>query len=312
MNINLISADSFRLIDKEVKKIVKDNPIITINFAKSSIREIVEEASYFGFGVEEKYIVVTNTTCFGADKISDEEVKMLLNYFDQPNPNTFLIFTTLDGVDARKKIVKSLKDKYNCVIIPPWDKKKTREEAIKYLESFNYKIDYNTITYLIENSFNSIDVLFNELDKIMLFYNVPTQIRLEDVAKIVGKEADSNNFHFVDAVISKDLERSLNIMNSLKIYKTEAVVLINLLAREYRLMYYVKRKRAEGKNIGVICKEMALQEWQVSKLYNNSNNFTEDELLSNIYQLGEIDVKLKSGVYDKDCALYPFLLEACI
>ena len=40
----------------------------------------------------------------------------------------------------------------------------------------------------------------------MLYYNFPCRIKYADVEKIVGVELDSNNFHFVSAVIDKKLE----------------------------------------------------------------------------------------------------------
>lgn len=311
MNIHLICSDSFRLIDKEIKKIVSDEPVISFNMAQSSIKDILEEANYFGFDVSKKYIVVRNASIFGTDKSDEEDVKRLMEYMSHPNPNSTIIFTT-NTIDSRKKHVKYIKEHYHLLVIPSWDKKRTRDEIVKYLDAFGYKIDYETMTYLIDNSYNNIDILFNELDKIMLYYHKACPIALKDVEKIVGGVLDGNTFHFIDAVVNKDLEKSLTIMNSLKIYKVESIQLINLLAREYRLMYFVKRKMWQGKNSSVIGRELNLQDWQVSKLYTNSNKYSEKELLHNLYMLGKIDLKIKNGTYDKDIALYPFLLEACI
>ena len=72
-----------------------------------------------------------------------------------------------------------------------------------------------------------------------MYYNFPCTIKLQDIIKIIGEELDSNNFHFVNAVIEKNLKKSIKIYNSLRIYKVEPTSLIVLLAREYRLMYYV-------------------------------------------------------------------------
>lgn len=312
MNVTLISANSYRIINDEIKKIIKDNHFLTINMNQSNINDILDEASYFSFMDEKKYIVVNNADFFGTSKITDEDSKKIQSYLENPNPNTILIFTTLNGIDLRKKIVKTIKEKGNLIVINPWDKKKIREEADKYLNKYNYNADYNTISYIIENTYNNIDILYNELDKIMLFYNNPCTLNLNDIVAIVGKEVDNNNFHFVSAVIEKDLEKSISLMKSLKIYKVESIVLINLLAREYRLMYYVKRLKDKKLSIGEMCKELNLQEWQVTKLYNNSLKYSESEILKNLYSLGEIDLNIKNGTYDKDCALYSFLLDACI
>lgn len=311
MNIVLISANSYHIINEEVKKIVKENDYLIMNMNRSNISELLEEASYFSFDNTLKYIVVNNADFFGTGKIDEKENQKLQNFINNPNPNTIVIFTTLNGIDLRKKIVKEIKEKYTLINILPWDKKKMREEAEKYLKKYNYNIDYKTAYYIIENIYNNVDILFNELDKIMLYYNHPCTIKMEDVEKVVGKEIDSNNFHFVTAVIEKNLENSIEILNNLKIYKVEAISLIILLAREYRLMYYVKKMRNNKESMEMICKELNIQEWQATKLYNNGLKYNEEELLKCIYMLGDIDLKIKKGIYDKDTALYSFLLEAC-
>ena len=56
--------------------------------------------------------------------------------------------------------------------------------------------------------------MFNELDKIMLYYNFPCRIKYQDVVAIVGTELDNNNFHFVSAVVEKKLDEALNFVVS--------------------------------------------------------------------------------------------------
>lgn len=312
MNIHLIVANSYRIIDREIKKIVKESNFFRINFNKSTISDILDEASYFSFDSTSKIIVVSNADFFGTGKLDEKDSERLVKYLENPNPNTIIIFTTMEGIDSRKKITKIIKERYHLINIPAWDKKALRNEALNYLQEKDFNIDYNTLTYILDNTYNNVDILYNELDKLMMYYNSPCNITLKDVENIIGREVDSNNFHFVSAVIEKDLENSIRIMNNLKIYKVESVTLINLLAREYRLMYYVKKMREDKNNMDDICKNLAMQEWQVNKLYNNSLNYTDNELLKNLSELAKIDLKIKSGILDKDIALYPFLLEACI
>ena len=59
--INLISCTSYRILEEEIKKIVKDNPYTTIDNNIVSLEEIIEEASYQSLFDEEKYIVIKKT-----------------------------------------------------------------------------------------------------------------------------------------------------------------------------------------------------------------------------------------------------------
>ena len=311
MNIYLINAFSYRILDEEVKKIVKDNEYLTMNLNKLSLKEVLQEASYYSFSNDLKYIVVTNSSIFGSSKTEDKSIDDLINYMNNPNKNTILIFTTTTGIDLRKKIVKLIKDKYKLINILPLDRRSLIDKIKKDVETNGYSIEYEVINYLINNSYDSYDVIYNELDKIYLYYNKPCRIQLKDVENIVGSALDNNNFHFVSAVIDKDLAKSLKLFKDLKVYKVESVVLINLLAREYRLMYYLKKYQKDGLSKQSICNNLNLQEWQLNKLYNNSLKYSEDELKDNLKTLADADLGIKSGKLDKDVALVSFLINAC-
>lgn len=312
MNIYLISNESFRLINEEIKKIVKGNNYETFNLNKCSIKEVIEEASYFSLDSNVKYLVVSNANIFRSDKIGDVTTDLVLKYMTNPNPNTVLIFTTQKTIDTRKKIVKELKNKYKVINTPKMDRKSLSSFLIDYIRQNDFDIDYQTINYVINNSYNDLDIMLNELDKVMLYYNFPCRIKYDDVIKIVGEELDSNNFHFVNAVIEKNLANALKILNSLKVYKVDATVLATLLAREYRLMFYIKKLYQEKVNISEICSNLSLADWQVNKLYNNGLHYSEKELLRNLVDLCNIDMNIKKGIWDKDIALYGFLLDACV
>ena len=311
MNIYLISNESYRLINKEIKKIVKNNNFETFNMNKSSIKEILEEAAYFSLDNNKKFLVVSNSDIFGSDKIDDSITDALINYFNNSNPNTVIIFTTQKPIDSRKKIVKELKSKYKIINTPKMDKKTINSLLTNYVKENDFDIDYQSVNYIVNNCYNNLDIMFNELDKIMLYYNFPCRIKYQDVVAIVGTELDNNNFHFVSAVVEKKLDEALKLLNSLKIYKVDSNVLATLLAREYRLMYYVKKMYQNKISLSEICSNLSLADWQVNKLYNNGIHYSESELLKNLVDLCNIDMNIKKGIWDKDIALYGFLLDAC-
>lgn len=311
MNIYLISNESYRLLNEEIKKIVKNNNYETFNLNKSSITEVLEEASYLSLDNNLKYLVVSNADFFGSDKVDDKLVEQLLKYFNNPNPNTVLIFTTQKPIDSRKKIVKLIKDKYQVISDAKKDKMALSNFLTNYVKRNEFSIDYQTINYIINNSYNNLDIMLNELDKIMLYYNFPCTIKYNDVVSIVGNSLDNNNFHFVAAVVSKKLPDALRLFNSLKVYKVDSTVLVALLAREYRLTFYVKKLYQDKWSLKDICNTLHMADWQVDKLYNNALHYSESELLRNLVLLCDIDMNIKKGLWDKDTALYGFLLDAC-
>ena len=190
------------------------------------------------------------------------------------------------------------------------DKRGINTTLTSYLKKYDYSIDYNTINYVMNNSYNNLDIMFNELDKIMLYYSFPCHIKFNDVVNIIGEEKTNNNFAFVNAVVEKRLGDALKILKNLKVYKVEPVTLVALLAREYRLMYYVKNMYNKI-NMNEIMSDLKLADWQVNKLYNNSMKYSNKELLKALVLLCNIDLNIKKGYWDKDTSLYGFLMEVC-
>ena len=313
MNIYVISANSYHLVDLEIKKIIKDQVPLVFNLNSCSIDDLLEEASYFDLTGELKYLIASNADFLSSSKLSDKDENKLLSYLKNPNLNTIIIFTTYAPIDNRRKIVKFIKDQYKVINIPSWDKLKMKEEARNYLINKGYKIDNDSINYIVNNVYNNIDILYNELDKIILYYtNKNKIIYYKDIESIIGKEIDSNNYHFINAVIEKNLEEALRIWKNLKVYKVDSLTLINLLAREYRLMYNIKVLEKKNISLNELAHNLSLQDWQIKKLYNNSLKYRREELLKNLYLLANMDLKIKKGDNDKDIILYPFLLEVCV
>lgn len=307
----LINANSYHIINEEVKKIVKDNNYFTFNMNLSSISDLLEEASYYSLDSMDKIIVASNADFFGSKKINEKEMEQLSNYLSSPIKNTIIIFTTLNGIDLRKKITKEIKNTNGLISYDKLDKRSISSYLNNYLKKNNYACDYNTLNYIIDNSYDNLDIMYNELDKIMLYYSKPCTFNFHDIKKIVGKELDNNNFHFVSAVVEKKLPEALKLLKDLKVYKVELLSLIILLAREYRLMYYVKNLYNKLGTSGLM-KKYNLFDWQIKKLYTNALKYTNQELLENVWDLAKLDINIKKGLWDKEVALYTFLLKACI
>ena len=68
MKIALISVDSYRLIEEEIKKIIKDEPYIFYNLNEVKLSDVIEQASYNSMFEEKKNIIVYNADLFGTKR----------------------------------------------------------------------------------------------------------------------------------------------------------------------------------------------------------------------------------------------------
>ena len=117
MKIVLINGESILLCNEKINSIVGDNKnVISFDMNGCSMEDVLLEAGYFSMFEEEKFIIIRNANFFGSGKVNEKDIEALLKYLDNPNPLSSMIFICNEKIDARKKITKKFKEKYEILI----------------------------------------------------------------------------------------------------------------------------------------------------------------------------------------------------
>ncbi len=312
MKIVLINGESILLINEAINNIIKDNKNVTsFDMGINSMDDVLLEAGYFSMFLEEKFIIIRNANFFGTGKLNEKDTTSLLNYFNNPSSLSTLIFVCNEKLDSRKKITKVLKEKYEIINIPTLKYYEIESRVEKFFQKANYKIDKDTIKYIVANSLTNYDLVMGEVEKIILYYNNPCFIKKSDVENIISKSINTNNFLFVDALIDGDLEKSLTLLGDLKTMKVEPTILIALIARDIRIMLNIKKLLEQNKREYEILSELNLMDWQLEKYLKKAFPYKIKELEEWLVKLEDLDLKIKSGKLDKFYALELFILDIC-
>lgn len=323
-NVYLICGNSFHLMEEELKKILKDNIYTSFDLNGVELDDVLEEASYFSLFDDKKYMVVKNAQIFGASKRkskeedSDDEEKVskkdekLLQYLNEPNDNTVLIFTYNGKADTKKKICKIIKDRYKFIQIEDLKPKEIYSRIEKSLKDSGYKLDNsNTGYYIVNNALNNYDLAINEVEKIKLYYGKGCTVKYEDVVNIVSKNIEDNNFKFIDTVISKDIKEAFKMYDDLMIQRVEPIMLMSMLAKEVRNMLLVK-KMMKSKSKKDMMEVLGLKyDFQIDKLISNCYSFSESKLEGYLVLLSDLDYKIKRGKISNKLALEMFIMDVC-
>ena len=293
----LLVSNSYHILDEEIKKIVKDEKYEVIDYLKTTLEDIVMEASYSDLFSNKKILIIKNATFFSTKIDTTALDKYLLNI----NPNTILIFTC-SNIDERLKIVKTFKDSYNYKINNILYQKDIVNKLIEIAEKKDYNLSIESAIYISKSSLDNYDIAYNNLEKIFLYYNKPCKINESDVINLVSVSLEENNFKFIESVINNDTE------NDLKIKKIEPLSLFNLLAREYRLMLILKEEY-QKKSRSYIMKLLNIRDWQLEKLLKQASRYNREYLEDKLIEICEYDYQIKTGKIDKFLALELFILD---
>lgn len=316
MNTYLISGTSNYFIEKEIDKIVKDNSKVTVDLNTCSIDELLNEASFSSLFNDKKYLIIKNCVNFYASKKEDserlkKENERLYQYLTHENPSTYLIFYLTKNPDSKKKITKIITDAGNNIKLPSLNKTQIKEELKKIVEGHKFDITDDSLWHIVNNSLNNFDIAQKELEKIFLYYESPTMIKLEDVKALVSKNIKDNNFELIDAIINRNLKKSLEQLSVIKVFKTDPTIIFLSLASEFRKALDVLIMQQNKYSYGEILSELGIMDFQYQKYQNIHRLYTKKELQDTLLNLSKLDVILKSQNYDKELLLYKYILENC-
>ena len=199
-----------------------------------------------------------------------------------------------------------MKEKYEVIEIPKLNEYEMKKKVSEILKKDGYQIDYDASNYLVTNSLNNYDIIYNEIEKIKLCYPKAQKLTLENIQKIASSLIEDNVFKLINAIVSKNSKQSFKIFNDLKLLKEEPIAFISLLAKEYRNMYLIKTNKIYS-DVELL-QILNIQKWQYDKYAKNAYSYTPLELKNKLKELYELDLKIKKGKIDKYLGFELFLL----
>lgn len=307
--IYLIYGTEEYLIKQEINKIIKQsntNDISYYNLEEASLKNIIDDANSISLFSDKRVLVIENSLIFTGSSKKRNDINYLESYLNNSNNNTIMIFTVnYDKLDSRKKIVSQIKKKGH--IIEFNDNYDIKAIVKKMLD--NYKMSNKNIDILINRVGRNLFLLEQEINKIKTYKDNNYDIEYEDIINLTHKSVDIDIFHFIDNIINKNKNEALESYYEMLKLGEEPIKIIVMLANQFRLIYQVKLLSKNRNNVYDIMKILNQKKYPVEKALAKSYKYDEKTLLKLLYQLADLDIKIKSGKINKDIALELFILE---
>lgn len=294
-NYLIYGVDKY-LIDKEIDKIIKknkidNNSIIKYSLNEDSIDNILEDANTFNLFSDTKLIIVNDANIFTSS--NDILTDKIINYLNNYNDKSYLVFTLLsDKIDNRKKITKVMSDKGNVIDLNKKDI--DTNYIISYLKENGYQINMSDARMILNKVGNNLFSINNELDKLMLFKLEDKVIDKNSIDLLINENIDSSLFALVDSITNKDKNKMLKLYHEC-LLESDPIMIINMLANKYILLYQVKRLISDGYSDDKIAKELEVHPYPVKLARNMCYSYSVKEILDIILKLANLDKDIKLG-----------------
>ena len=315
MQSYLITSNTIKQLNDELRKIAQGDVIETIDAINYDFKELYEEVGYTDLFSTSKTIVVKNCDFFSASNKEEGESKkgsnadLIEKIINCDNSCIKLIFVTNQKLDMRKKIVKLFKARNTLIECPLLTNRDLINIVSKYFKEEGYKISSECASYIVNSCLNNYDFILSECEKVKLYYNNPCNIEMNDLVGIISVSLESNSFKFIDFIVDGNIVEAMRMYDDLMVLKTEPIMLLILIARDYRNMLLVKEMVNNRKSTFEIGRYLGMQDWQINKLITKSRRFSIKDLKSKLKELAYIDLKIKQGKVDRFRALEMFILK---
>ncbi len=305
--VYLIYGDEDYFIDKEISKLKKiycEYDLINYNMLEDNISLAVDEASMVSLFSTSKLIICRNCLFLTGSKCDiDHNTDVLLDYLKSDSDCVLVLVVNSDSLDNRKKIVKEL-NKYTVIKCNKLKDYELSNFIIDYCKSFGFKINSNAVKAFLDKLSDNLYILTSELDK-MFIYKSDKVITLDDVNLVTSKLINSNIFDLIDAMVKKDINKSLSIYDDLLLVNEEEIKLIVTIANQFRLIYQVKTMYKMGYSELDISKKLDVHPYRI-KLARQVDVDT-DECIDYLKRLSLLDEEIKSGKIDKKVGFQKFI-----
>ena len=306
--IYLIYGDEDYFINEEISKLkdkYKEYDLVTYDMLDTNISVALEDASMLSLFSSNKLIICNNCIFLTGSKCDiDHDTDKLLKYIDLESDCVLVLTVNSETLDNRKKIVKEL-NKLNvikCMKLKPYELDKF---IINYCKNNGYSITTSACRLFLDKVGDNLYVITNELNKLFL-YKDNKNIDVEDIKICISNYINTNIFDLINAIVEKDVDKSLKLYDDLLLINEEEIKLIVTLANQFRLIYQVKTMFKSGYSELDISKKLDVHPYRI-KLANNVNISLNDCLMY-LKKLSVLDENIKTGKIDKKVGFEKFIL----
>lgn len=319
------------LLDSILKKIKKNfgEMLQGINYIlidNGSVDNLIYDIESPAFGYDKKLIIVKNSGLFKketAKKDGKKEAKKkaavnpmqesitnyILENIDVINESVILIFVE-ETVD--KNIVYEAINKKGIVCdFQELGQVQLIRRLKQIANAYKVNVDERTLAYFIEFAGTNLQILINEIRKLIEFAGENGTITKESIEKLTIKQIDSVIFDLTDNLGNRNLTKALNILDELMYQKEPILKILVMLYNHFKKLYLTKIAVKTNKDMITSLSLKPSQTFLVDKYKNQARTFSEEELIIILDKFVELDYLSKSGKIDVDVGLKSLLSRYC-
>jgi len=305
-----------KMIDEalgRLKKRISDQFDLDFNYdqfngSSATAPEIIQAANTLPFMSEKRLVVVR-----GVDKLSQGDAQQLAKYAESPSSTTCLVLVA-ESVSKTSKLYKAvekngevaeykLKDSHLV-----WIKKEFKERGVLVSDV--------VARYIINTVGPDLARLGVEVEKASLYCDSDRIVDPGEIEAVITKSPDISIFDLAGHIGERNIPKAINVLHHLLQQKEAPLGILNLVARHFRLVLRAKVWTEEGRDSKYLVDHLSgedgkkLPYFAVSKIREQTYNFTTGDLKRIFDYLLEADIALKSSAQPPEAILEDLIIKS--
>lgn len=293
-----------------------------LNFAYFDMKEVVYkdvelELVSLPFFADEKIVILDHFVDITTAKkrfLTDDELKLFEEYFDNPSPTTKLIIFAEGKLDSKRRLVKLLKRDAKV-----FDAVEAKEQELRqYFQKWSQKQGLQFLGQSFENLLVKSGFQFSEIQKNLLFlqsYKEDSVIEEEDIVNAIPKTLQDNIFDLTQFILTKKMDQARDLVRDLTLQGEDEIKLIAVMLGQFRTFTQVKILSESGQTESQIASSLGSflgrnpNPYQIKFALRDSRGLSLSFLKQAISYLIETDYQIKTGLYEKSFLFEKALLQ---
>lgn len=253
-----------------------------------NVREIISQADTMPFFADRRLLLIEGSGMF---KSASPE---LAEYLPGMPEETCMVFVE-NEVDKRGKLYKAVKKEGRVVELGRQDEKTLMNWVLSALRREKKNITSATMELFLSKAGNDMELIGNELEKLLCYTLGRDVITSEDVETVCTNRTENKIFEMISAVARKEQKKALDLYYDLLALKEPPMRILFLIARQFNLLMQVKELRAQGFDRNGIAGKMGMSGFIVRNYISQSEHFTGEQLRDALEDCVATEEAVKTG-----------------
>ena len=285
----LVDRAHRRLLEVAVDQDTKDFNLSVYYGAEANMIQVVDAASTLPMFADRRVVLVR-----GVDKLPADQHERLIEYLQNPAPDTCLIMTAAKP-DMRRKLYAELKKQAGSIEFKKLFDNKLLPFVIAEVRAVGKKIDTAAAEMLVFLIGNQLQTLVTQVQKLCLVAGNRPSITIEDVRSSITSVKDFTAFELAAAIGHRSLDQAIRSLDALLMNPNDAYTVIGSLAGHIRRLWHTREMIDNGLSQEEITAALKIPPFFIKDSLVQARNYTTQELIACMLRLYAADRDIKSG-----------------